>query len=179
MSVEALALDLIDEADMEEAKERLKHAQEHGIDHEVWHIYGSNTSNFPNYDRGFLDWISFQKREFKSSSESGQDYISRLVRSGQNIDFNGNLYVVKGSLGLDFKLRTEGTQETREKIRFYDLDKDSTLGGIIVDLEDVEGIVPVRNHNFRLDYQGWNMAKNLQLSSGHMRNEPDKIVYHS
>ena len=174
---------------MKKAKERLKHAQEHGIDHEVWHVYGSNTNNYPNYDRGFLDWLLIQKKEFKSSSESAQDYISRLVRSGQIIEYSGNLYIVKGSLGLDFRLRNEGTQETREKIKFYDVDKDSTYrGGVIGDEQrklakcagaDVEGIVSVRNHNFRLDYQGWNMAKNLQVSHGHIRNEPDKIVYHS
>ena len=103
-----VTLNFIDENDMEEAKERLKHAQEHGIDREVWHVYDSNTSTYPNYDRGFFDWISMQKREFKSSSESAQDYISRLVRSGQNIEFKGNLYVVQGSLGLDFKLKNEG-----------------------------------------------------------------------
>lgn len=179
MSTGWIALDLFDEDCMEEAKRRLRYAQEHGIDREVWHVYGSNTSNYPTYNRGFLDRILMQKREFKSSSESSQDYIFRLVRSGRNIEFNGHLYVVKGSLSLDFRLRNEGTKETREKIRFYDVDEDSTLGGIIFDLEDVEGVVPVRIHNFRLDYQGWDMAKNLQLSRGHMRNEPDMIVYHS
>lgn len=172
-----LALDLMDEDEMREAKRRLRYAEKHGIERTVWNIYESNTKDFPHYERGFFEKLFIQNSEFKSSLESSRDYVSRLVRSGQNIQHDGKIYVVKNKVGLEFRLQDEGIRTTDEKIQFYDVNRQSTLGGLFVDLEDVEGVVEVRYHDFGLYYGGWNMKQNLHLDKGKSIARPYKIVF--
>ena len=51
VAVVILSSEISDETEMERAREELTYAQEHGINQEVWHVYGSDTNNYPEYKR--------------------------------------------------------------------------------------------------------------------------------
>jgi KaiC/GvpD/RAD55 family RecA-like ATPase len=52
------------------------------------------------------------------------------------------------------------------------------LGDIIIDLEDVEGDVPVRLHNYVLDYKGCKDTSQVSLEDACVQSQPNVITYH-
>jgi len=176
MSAAAIyAMDLMEEEDMEEAKERLEVARKSGIDRTVWHVYDWNTENYPNFDRGFLHKLFRTGEELKSSSESQQSYILRLIKRGDVIDYQNQIHLVKDRISLNFNLQDQYVQKQNQKVKFYDSGEGCSFG-IFVDIEDVEGIIEVRNNNLRLDYKGWNFVR--RFPDVLPKPKPDEVVFH-
>ena len=163
-------------AQFEEALQDLENARENGIDRDIWNIYGSDT-DFPVYDRNPLEWLVTRKGEYKRSSESPGHYVKRLVRDGRNIQRDGHIYVVKGSLALEFTLQHERNETRQEMVYFFDADQDAPLGGGPIEVHDVKDIVEVRYRHFRLDYQGCKQRKDLPFDPTFVLDEDTTTPY--
>lgn len=171
-------LELVDEDLRDDAIRKLHTAQKYGFDRIIWNIHGWNTNNYPNYDRSILEKLLGDKKEFKSRKELPQDYLTRIIFTGRSVELEGNLYVIKESIGLEFRLSPEVTRTTEDRVTFYDEFYDSALGfGILTDLSNVEGQVPIRYHNFRLDYIDWKFTNYLFLEKGKPTARPLEINF--
>lgn len=168
-----LLFDLMDEDDMEDAKKRLNEAQRNGIYRESWHFCNTNSADYPICERSRLEKLLRKKTEYKSQTESSQDYISRLIDDGKKIKTRQFLHLIKNNLSLDFRIIDEKSEEKLEERTFYDVHGDSTFGGIMVDLKDVKGIIRVNTNIIRLDYQGWSMTE----KKGYFASKPDEILF--
>jgi len=175
MAAAIYAMDLMEEEDMDEAKKRLEEARKNGIDRTLWHIYDWNTNNYPNFDRNLLHKLFRVGEGLRSGSESQQSYILRLIKRGNTLEYQNQLHLVKDKISLNFNLQDQNIQRQNEKVKFYDSDEGCSFG-IFVDIEDVEGIVEVRNNNLRLDYKGWNFVR--YFPDALSKPKPDEVVFH-
>jgi hypothetical protein len=177
-----------DQKGVREAKEDLAEAREHGLDLVIWHIHG-DADDLPTHDRGRLEKIFRLKREFRPPSESPLDYIDRLITKGRIIEQNGSIYIARHSIVLDFRTKDEGIQENTEETCFYDVEDSrlarsgsngKLLARMVPTFEEVTGIVTVRRHNFRLDYQNWFEAGGLIMDNPTEQNsgaeKPDELI---
>ncbi|MBT7902954.1 hypothetical protein HN587_03750 [Candidatus Woesearchaeota archaeon] len=173
-----LALDLMDESDMEDAKQRLESAQQTGIDTLVWNIGGTQTNNFPEQNRGVIDFLTGSKKGYKSSKESKQQYISRMIKKGECTKTrNSEVYLTLGEIVLELKVTNSNTFQAQQNMSFYNVDQDSFLGGIIVDLQDVKGEVTVRTHVVNLEYVRWHTTDKKAYEPTARIEKPDRIKY--
>jgi hypothetical protein len=163
---------------MNDAKRKLIDIQDNGLDRVIWHIYDSEPGKFPKQDNDLFDLILMRNREYKSTSESPQDYISRLIEKGKKKDDNGILHVVKGDISLDFRVRDEGTTVTVHDLTLFEANFVESYLATPFPLEVVKGKVNVINHHFRLDYQGWNSTNNRKITGWNVTRNPDELVYH-
>ncbi len=95
------------------------------LDRFYWGIRDSSKNGFPVTKRSALDEFFGRKKEFKDSSETPEEYIARMIDEGQVKENGTCLYVVQGSVSLEFKIwyrdRNLMRDDNNRKIRQHEI----------------------------------------------------------
>lgn len=150
-----VAIDLMDESTMQDAERQLSYDKQNGIDETVIDISGAETGSYPESERSILEYLLSRGKEFKTSKERPEDYLTRLITKGDLQRTDDKLYVTKGDVCLEFRILHATVKEREETRTYYDVDEHSCMGGMFVDLHDVRGKVTVREHRLSLEYTTW------------------------
>ena len=168
---------LLNESEMEDAKRKLEEAQKSGIDILIWNIANLENADYPNYERNIAQKILRIKREFKSDSETAKDYISRLIEEGAITEHEQDIFVTLKSVALNFKFRGKEKIERLESRIFYDTEERiPTFANELINLQNVNGLIPVRYNIIVWDYKKWGYEYQFDLN-GNPVTKPDKIEF--
>ena len=178
MSNEWFLLDMLDDDDCQAAKSKLAHAQKYGLDKYVWDIYNGSGHSFPIEQKNIFESLFGLKKEFMKPNENEARYLKCFFNKGTSYYSSKHLHSIYKSIILNFDVVSKDIVKNKEKISFYNVDNDSLLGGIVFDLEDVEGIVEVRTHNLKLNYISWGKSKHISKMNGSLIEKPDLVNYY-
>ncbi|MBU0461455.1 MAG: hypothetical protein KJ574_02605, partial [Nanoarchaeota archaeon] len=170
-------VDIIEETKMEKARALLRHAEEHGIDRQIWHVNHWRNDDIPLRTRGFMEDFLAVNLEHRDKDESPERYVVRLIKRGHCFQFDGYLYVVHNSLGLNFRIAGEYIRTLRRKVKFHTSD---VTGVISPPLEDeiLQAMITVRYHNMKLVYRGWDKSANLPpKENGIPQAKPNTVIF--
>ncbi len=156
------------DAERNRAISSYREAKESGLKREIWDLYGVNLDNIPpnfskSYSRIRLTNFFLLKNVSKREGNMIDDYLLNLVFGGNRIKVDNNLYLVHGSIGLEFIVESEETIETEEEIIFS-----RRMG-----LRDT---VMVKNRRIKFNYERFDLKKNFPTSQGYSVREPDVVA---
>ena len=113
-----------------------------------WAIDERDAASYPT--KSFIDQLIRRKTEYKNPSELRIKYIARIIKEGSCVGLKDHLYVVNGSVGLEFLL---DKQESKQ-------------------IEHPSG-ARIYLHPFSLKYKGW--CESHLIPSGEEIRKPDVI----
>ncbi len=113
-----------------------------------WAIDERNAADYPT--KSFIDQLIRRKTEYKNPSELRIKYIARAIKEGRCVGLKDHLYVVNGSVGLEFLLTKQESKQIEHP----------SGAGIYL-------------HPFSLKYKGW--CESYLVPSGEEIRKPDVI----
>ncbi|MEK6905174.1 MAG: hypothetical protein AABX24_02110 [Nanoarchaeota archaeon] len=113
-----------------------------------WAIDERNDASYP--PKSLIDQLIRRKKEYKNPSELLIKYIARTIKEGSCVGLKDHLYVVNGSVGLEFLLDKQEPQQ----------------------IEHPSG-ARIYLHPFSLKYKGW--CESHLVPSGEEIRKPDVI----
>jgi hypothetical protein len=146
---------------------------EKGLDYEIWKFNLIDEMNLPLHKKGLSRNIFGRSASYFDKKLGIKSYLRKIIGGSHPVKKNNHLYLVDGEVGLDFFVFYDSIDHSIEKFKKYNPLNDLFFFDTNVKEEEIS----VRKHNFILDYRGWNLARNLDLSEGKIRNKPHKFFY--
>lgn len=140
-------------AAVEGAREQLRHLQQEGLDEFIWDISGVDENNLPSRRHSwmrFFEELPMISVDYKLPEETPEDYVTRMARDGTATGIAKIMHLIKGNVGLQFKVQNE-IVDNSERWRST-LDPVPVMGTRYPLIEPVAGIVPVRTHIMEMSY---------------------------
>jgi hypothetical protein len=167
------AVEIHEELTRADAEKYVDEVRRYGLGRIVWNVI--IREELPEHERSFLERLCGLNKEFKSVSETSEDYVQRIIRTGNCYERQDKVFAVKSRIGLVFDSRFEETVKSAGRLSVLYTEEGGIPGIIYGDTQSFDLEVQVREHSFVLNYRCWRFADDLLIGLSRQIAKPDKV----